>query len=83
MTKPTKEQKKIKQMLDTVMIGTAEALVRAKRKGEIKNQTDEFMFIVYTAITLWQELARNSHKQDKITWSGGISIKMCYLKSGN
>lgn len=62
MTKPTKEQKKIKQMLDTVMIGTAEALVRAKRKGEIKNQTDEFMFIVYTAITLWKELSRNSHK---------------------
>ena len=49
-------------MLATVMIGTAEALVRAKRKGEIKNQTDEFIFIVYTAITLWQELARNSHK---------------------
>ena len=66
MTRPTKEQKKIKQMLDSVMIGTALALVSAKRKGEIKNQTDEFMFIVYTAITLWQELARNSHKQDKI-----------------
>ena len=62
MTRPTKEQKKIKQMLDSVMIGTALALVSAKRKGEIKNQTDEFMFIVYTAITLWQELARNSHK---------------------
>ena len=62
MTTPTKEQKKIKQMRGTVMIGTAEALVRAKRKGEIKNQTDEFMFIVYTAITLWQELARKSHK---------------------
>ena len=44
------------------MICTAEALVIAKRKGEIKNQTDEFMFIVYTAITLWQELARNIHK---------------------
>ena len=66
MTRPTKEQKKIKQMLDSVMIGTALALVSAKRKGEIKNQTDEFMFIVYTAITLWQELARNSHKQGKI-----------------
>lgn len=63
MTTPTKEQKKIKQMLlDTVMIGTAEALARAQRKGEIKNQTDEFMFIVYTAITLWQEVARKSHK---------------------
>ena len=62
MTRPTKEQKKIKQMLDSVMIGTALALVSAKRKGEIKNQTDEFMFIVYTAITLWKELARNSHK---------------------
>ena len=62
MTRPTKEQKKIKQMLGTVMICTAEELVRAKRKGEIKNQTDEFMFIVYTAITLWQELVRNSPK---------------------
>ena len=62
MTTPTKEQKKTRQMLGTVMIGTAEELVRAKRKGEIKNQTDEFMFIVYTAITLWQELARKSHK---------------------
>ena len=62
MTRPTKEQKKIKQMLDSVMIGTALALVSAKRKGEIKNQTDEFMFIVYPAITLWKELARNSHK---------------------
>ena len=49
-------------MLDTVMICTAEALVRAKRKGEIKNQTEEFMFIVYTAITIWQEVARNSPK---------------------
>lgn len=62
MTTPTKEQKKIKQMIDTVMIGTAEALARAQRKGEIKNQTDEFMFIVYTAITLWQEVTRNSTK---------------------
>ena len=66
MTTPTKEQKKIKQMLDTVMICTVEALVISKRKGEIKNQTDEFMFIVYTAITLWQELARNSSKYGKI-----------------
>lgn len=62
MTTPTKEQKKIKQMLDTVMIGTAEALAKAQRKGEIKNQTDEFMFIVYTSITLWKEVARNSPK---------------------
>lgn len=62
MTTPTKEQKKIKKMIDTVMIGTAEALARAQRKGEIKNQTDEFMFIVYTAITLWQEVSRNSPK---------------------
>ena len=62
MTRPTKEQKKIKQMLDTVMILTAEALAKAQRKGEIKNQTDEFMFIVYTAIKLWQEVARNSPK---------------------
>ena len=62
MTTPTKDQKKIKQTIDTVMLGTAEALARAQRKGEIKNQTDEFMFIVYTAITLWQEVARNGHK---------------------
>lgn len=62
MTSPTKEQKKIKQMIDSVMIGTAKALARAQRKGEIKNQTDEFMFIVYTAITLWQEVVRNSPK---------------------
>ena len=62
MTRHTKEQKKIKQMLDTVMIWTAEALVIAKRTGEIKDKTDEFMFIVYTAITLWQELARKIHK---------------------
>lgn len=62
MTTTTNEKKKIKQMLGTVMICTAEELVRAKRKGEIKNQTDEFMFIVYTAITLWQELVRNSPK---------------------
>ena len=62
MTTPTKEQKKIKKMIGTVMIGTAEALSRAQRKGEIKNQTDEFMFIVYTAITLWQEVSRNSPK---------------------
>ena len=58
----TKEQKKIKKMLDTVMIGTAEALARAQRKGEIKNQTDEFIFIVYTSITLWQEVARKINK---------------------
>ena len=62
MPTPTKEQKKIKKMLDTVMICTAEALARAQRKCEIKNQTDEFMFIVYTAITLWQEVSRNSTK---------------------
>ena len=69
MKTPTKEQKKIKQMIDTVMIGTAEALAKAQRKGEIKNQTDEFMFIVYTAIKLWQEVARNSPKQGNI-WGG-------------
>jgi hypothetical protein len=62
MTTPTKEQKKIKQKIDTVMIGTAEALARAQRNGEIKDQTTEFMFIVYTAITLWQEVTRNSPK---------------------
>ena len=62
MATTTKEKKKIKQILGTVMIVTAEALVIAKRKGEIKNKTDEFMFIVYTAITLWQELARKIHK---------------------
>ena len=56
MKTPTKEQKKIKKMIDTVMIATAEALARAQRKGEIKNETDEFMFIVYTAITVWQEI---------------------------
>lgn len=56
--KPKKQQKKIKQMIDTVMIGTAEALARAQRNGEIKDQTTEFMFIVYTAITLWQEVAK-------------------------
>lgn len=66
MTTHKKEQKKIKQMLDNVMIVTALALVSAKRKGEIKDQTDEFMFIVYTAITLWQEVARKSHKYGKI-----------------
>lgn len=62
MKTPTKEQKKNKQMLDTVVIGTAEALSRAQQKGKIKNQADEFMFIVYTAITLWQEVTRNSSK---------------------
>jgi hypothetical protein len=56
--KPKKQQKKIKQMIDTVMIGTAEALARAQRNGEIKDQPTEFMFIVYTAITLWQEVAK-------------------------
>jgi hypothetical protein len=60
--KPKKQQKKIKQMIDTVMIGTAEALARAQRNGEIKDQTTEFMFIVYTAITLWQEVTRNIPK---------------------
>lgn len=49
-------------MIDTVMICTAEKLAEAQRKGEIKDQTEEFMFIVYTAITLWQEVARNNPK---------------------
>lgn len=54
MTTPTKEQ--IKRKLDLAMIRTAELLARARDNGEIKNETDEFMFIVYTAITVWQEI---------------------------
>ena len=54
MKTPTKEQ--IKRKLDLAMIRTAELLARARDNGEIKNETDEFMFIVYTAITVWQEI---------------------------
>ena len=54
MKTPTKEQ--IKRKLDTAMIRTAELLARARDNGEVKNETDEFMFIVYTAIKVWQEI---------------------------
>ena len=54
MKTPTKEQ--IKRKLDLAIIRTAELLARARDNGEIKNKTDEFMFIVYTAITVWQEI---------------------------
>lgn len=58
MKKHIKEQKEIKQKIDMAMIRTAELVARARDKGEIKSETDEFMFIVYTAITVWQEINR-------------------------
>lgn len=59
MARLNKQQKEIKKLMDTTMILTAQALVAAEDRGEIKDETEKFMFICYTAIKTFVELSRD------------------------